>query len=213
MDLHRQFQERIQADADPLQTQGVYADWLEEQGDSRAKLLRLAIEVRTNTELNKSYNRLNDHLEQHALLSELAREMLQQVVESDWLQDCRIPIVGVKDSEFAWSDYKWKDRPMRTWCPCTSRDHRMLPDRVFLVREYFTNPVRFNVREESELTHYQGDFDFAGPGIWREVVAWFETLDDNNNRRRLVFDTAQDCYIVADDNPGFEIYGRAYRWV
>lgn len=46
MDLHAQFQQQIQAEADPRLTQGIYADWLEEQGDPRAELLRFNLAVR-----------------------------------------------------------------------------------------------------------------------------------------------------------------------
>lgn len=43
---HNDFLLAIQAAEDPCFYQSIYADWLEEQGDSRAELIRLSFEIR-----------------------------------------------------------------------------------------------------------------------------------------------------------------------
>lgn len=58
-DLHADFLSRIQSEPDPRVAQSIYADWLEEQGDPRAELLRLAVEIRSRPEGRKQYGLLN----------------------------------------------------------------------------------------------------------------------------------------------------------
>ena len=45
-ELEEAFLKKSESAEDPRADMGVYADWLEEQGDPRAEILRLAIEVR-----------------------------------------------------------------------------------------------------------------------------------------------------------------------
>lgn len=57
---HEHFLRQIQADADPRLSQSIYADWLEEQGDPRAALVRLSVEIRSRPEGQKQYDALDN---------------------------------------------------------------------------------------------------------------------------------------------------------
>lgn len=221
------FQKKIQSSEgeDLCLAQSIYADWLEERGDARADLLRGGIKVRSQTKADWTYegDRLAEPSEQFTLLDTLRNGLTELAPEPEWLLDCRVPTVGQQAVQpFPWAGnqachlftYRWKDRPERRWRICSSLDGTVLPGQVYLKKEYTGNPIRFTVSTAIERSSLQTDDRPFRPRLWNEIVAEVVFRDAGTGpRERLIFDSAEECYLVAEENPVFEIYDRRFHWI
>lgn len=110
---HQHFLRQIQAEKDPAQTQGVYSDWLEEQGDPRAVALRLAARVRAELIEGKWHE---VETEAHLLLLRLEVACIELAVPTrlapgEWFREARIPKVtrGYTDPHGVNPVYSWRE--------------------------------------------------------------------------------------------------------
>lgn len=115
--IEQAFLERIQADDDPRLTQGIYADWLEEQGDPRAGPYRKYLAVMAEFQEGESYIFAN--MWEMPIRSPW-RELEEAIPSPDerikWINLSRIPVCSSRLNEFAGTVWNWKRRrPAMKW--------------------------------------------------------------------------------------------------